>query len=104
VPRPPEIIERTNTVEVPVVQEHVVNRVVYIRREVPLQKKPQARFTGSRENAKNTATPQYRSLTDLDTSASITGNGYLTQANLTALQPTKEMKVRIIKGVKINEK
>lgn len=104
--RPPEIVEQTKTIEVPIVQERVVNRVVYVQRAVLPQKKPQTRFAGSRENEQDKVGPRDRSLAghSLGNTASVTGNGYLTQANLTALQPTKEMKVRIIKGVKINEK
>jgi hypothetical protein len=89
-PQAPTIVERTRTVEVPVVQERVVPRIIYRERRPVLasQTKPSlapesiSLAMGGEENAQS----------------------YFTDTNLTGFQPNAEMKFKVIKKVAGNEK
>ncbi len=102
----PEIIEHTKIVEVPVVKERVVTRVVYVEREERMpglraQKQPSI---SARKGFQQS--PQDRIPNDggLAMNGSVAGNGYLTRVDLTGYQPTNEMKARIVREDKPDEK
>lgn len=81
----------TKIVEVPVVKEKVVTKVVYVnwRQE---------------KDAKNENAPGNFSRDTLALSSSVDEKGFVTQVNLKGFQPASELKTRIIKGEKSNEK
>lgn len=104
-PLPPEIIEKTKIVEVPVIKERVVTRVVYVERQnneaIKLQKASSARN-------ENDGNMQKQTLNERDTNLAMNGSvedgGYVTRANLTGFQPATELKTRIIQEGKRDEK
>ena len=89
-PLPPEIIEKTRIVEVPVVRERVVTRVVYVERQ------------NSRALARNRVSEnkQTRAAKEGDANLAMSGavedGEYVTRANLAGFQPMAELKTRII--------
>ncbi|HEY7544993.1 MAG TPA: hypothetical protein VID27_08930 [Blastocatellia bacterium] len=89
---PPE----TRVVEVPVVQEKIVTRTIYV------EKKRSAKMTADRQ------TPgQYIAQTqgrDKRITANQESSGqYFTLANLSGFQPVSQMKIEVIKGAKTDE-
>lgn len=112
-PLPAEAFERTKIVEVPVVKECVITKIVtktvYVERENAninkIPKKPSA-FDSSRttavskerDNADNFAVP------NLPMSGSVAENGYYTQTDLSGFEPAAESNLRIIRKEKSNEK
>jgi hypothetical protein len=101
----PEIIEKTRIVEIPVVRERVVTRVVYVERE-SAQKRKARNLPPISKRSETSQLAQKRSQREnrFDMSGAIAENGYFTQVNLTGFQPNADMKVRIIKEVKPDEK
>lgn len=101
----PEIIERTKIVEIPI--ERVVTKTVYVEREnyVASAKNEKKRTTAERKSFDRKAQNQTASVNDsnLPLDGSIAQNGYFTPVNLKNFQPA-EMKTRIIKEVKADEK
>jgi len=105
VPAPPEVIEKTKVVEVPIVQERIVTRVVYVERENTRKQKGQNLLPVSkRSETSQLAQKRHLQENHLDMNGAIAENGYFTQANLKGFQASDEMKARIIKEVKPNEK
>jgi hypothetical protein len=104
-PLPPEIIEKTKIVEVPVIRERVVTRVVYVERQNSEAIKPQKALSARNGNDGN---KQKQTLKEGDTNLAMNGSiedgGYVTRANLTGFQPATELKTRIIQEGKPNEK
>jgi predicted anti-sigma-YlaC factor YlaD len=104
-PLPPEIIEKTITVEVPVIRERVVTRVVYVERQNSEAIKPQKASSARNGNGENM---QKQTLKGDDINLAMNGSiedgGYVTRANLTGFQPTTELKTRIIQEPKPDEK
>jgi hypothetical protein len=89
-PQAPAIVERTRTVEVPVVQERVVLRVVYRER-----KRVPAAGTGSLH------APESMSLA---LASGENSQGYFTDTDLAGFQPNAEMNFKVIKKADKNEK
>jgi hypothetical protein len=104
-PLPPEIIEKTKIVEVPVIKERVVTRVVYVERENSEAIKSQKALSARNGNDGNM---QKQILKEGDTNLAMNGSvedgGYVTRANLTGFQPATELKTRIIQEGKPGEK
>jgi anti-sigma factor RsiW len=104
-PLPPEIIEKTITVEVPVIRERVVTRVVYVERQNSQAIKSQKPLSARNGNDGN---KQKQALKEVETNLAMNGSvedgGYVTRANLTGFQPTTELKTRIIQERKPDEK
>ena len=105
VPLPPEIIEKIKIVEVPVVKERVVTRVVYVD-----QKSSGAVLAEKSLLAKNKADGNKQEPVvkednfNLAMNGSVEDGGYVTRANLIGFQPPEELKTRIIRESKTNEK
>lgn len=112
-PLPARLVERTKIVEVPVIKERIVTKIVtktvYVERENAdinkIPKKPStfdlSRTTAvskERDNEGNFAVP------NLPMSGSVAENGYFTQTDLTNFKPAAESNIRIIKKEKSNEK
>lgn len=78
-------------VEVPVIKEKIVTRTIYLREN---------------KNNKNEKTKSLNALpqSDLPLSSSVANNGYFTDVSLQGFQPSAEINVKIIKGVKEDEK
>jgi hypothetical protein len=102
----PEIIEHTKIVEVPVVKERVVTRVVYVEREertpiLRVQKQPLISAGKGLQRSEPDTIPKDVGLT---LNGSVAENGYFTRIDLTGFQPTNEMKARIVREDKPDEK
>jgi hypothetical protein len=82
-PPPPQIIE------VPVIREKVVTRIVYVEK-----KEREKNETGRKTTTARVSEP---TLTARQTEAASVQGGFFTRANLTDFQPTDEMKIRVIK-------
>lgn len=89
-PQAPTIVERTRTVEVPVVQERIVQRIVYRERQpvLALQTKP-------------LLAPESISLAMAGDENS---QSYFTDADLAGFQPNADMNFKVIKEGDKNEK
>lgn len=104
-PAPPQIIEQTKFVEVPV--ERIVTKIVYVEKETSGAEKVRSRFgtprrKGLDRSGRNVATKAGDS--NFPMQDSVAENGYFTRTNLTGFEPSAEMKPRIIREVKIDEK
>lgn len=97
----PEVIEKTKFVEVPVIKERVITKIVYVERPKTRSlrsESPDLASTGSNQSIE-------KSVKDNITVSGIPADkGYFTQIDLSQFQPTNETKVRIISEVKGNEK
>lgn len=89
-PQAPTIVERIKTVEVPVVQEKVVQRIVY-----------RARETAMASQAKPLPAPESISLA---IGSEENSQSYFTDTNLKGFQPNSEMKLKVIKKADGDEK
>ena len=91
-PEPPEV----RMVEVPVVQEKIVTRTVYV------EKKRGAKTTANRQTPGQyiTQTPGRDNRITANKEAS---GQYFTLANLSGFQPVSQMKIEVIKGAKTDE-
>lgn len=105
VPSPPEIIQETKIIEVPVVKERVVTRIVYVERQNSEAIKPQEILSAQNGIDRN---KQEQTLKKDDSNLAMNGavedSGYVTRANLIGFQPPAELKTRIIQEGKTNEK
>ncbi len=99
---PPEIIERTQIVEVPIIKERVVTKIVYVEREnreaqatssksAKLNSTQTAALIKKPDNEENSARP------NVELSGSVAENGYFTRTNLSDFAPVAEAKIRIIR-------
>ncbi|MDQ4123887.1 MAG: zf-HC2 domain-containing protein [Acidobacteriota bacterium] len=88
-PQQPTI--QTVVVEVPVIKEKTVTRTIYLR----------ASQSNKNEKRKPVEIPPN---SDLPLSSVVANNGYFTDVSLKGFQPTPEIGVKIIKGVKEDEK
>jgi hypothetical protein len=87
---PPIIVERIKAVEVPVVRERVVSRIVY------REKKP-----ATASSSKSKSAPESMSLA---LASGENSQGYFTDTNLAGFQPNAEMNFKVIKKADKNEK
>lgn len=97
----PEVVEKTKFVEVPVIKERVVTKIVYVERQKtrPLRSEsPVLASTGSNQSIKKSVKG------NITVSGIPVDKGYFTQVDLSQFQPTNETKVRVISEVKGNEK
>lgn len=104
-PVSPEVIERTKIVEVPVVKEQIVTRVVYVERKSTSAKKNQNQSSVPARNilSKNLPNLPFREA-NLAAKAPEAVNKYITRVSLDGFQPTEEPKVRVIREETANEK
>ncbi|MGB9178532.1 MAG: hypothetical protein WCB68_04730 [Pyrinomonadaceae bacterium] len=86
-------IEKTRTVEVPVIQEKIVNHVVYVERDRSQNRDKAARALTNASAKSSNATAD--SASEMATGA---------QASLSAFKPAGDVKLKIIKGGYHNEK
>lgn len=104
-PLPPEVIETTKIVEVPIVKERIVTRIVYIERQSNEAVKSQKATLAQNQRGGNKQKEVVNEdNTNLAMNGSIVDGGYVTRANLNGFQPTAELKTRIIGGGKTDEK
>jgi hypothetical protein len=101
-PLPPEIIEKTKIVEVPVIKERVVTRVVYVERQSNETNNSQKSLlaqdrTGGNKQKQNSTKEETNSSINAETSE------YVTRGNLSGFQPIAELKTRIIQDTKQDE-
>lgn len=89
----PEVIEKTKIVEVPVVRERVVTRVVYVERKGS-ERVAQNPLRGNKQQRK--AKEDNVNLVNLAMSGAVEDGEYVTRANLAGFQPIAEMKTRMI--------
>jgi hypothetical protein len=101
-PLPPEIIEKTKIVEVPVIKERVVTKVVYVERQSNETNNSQKsllaqdRISGNRQ--KKNLTKE-----ETDSAINVEASEYVTRGNLSGFQPIAELKTRIIQDTKQDE-
>lgn len=105
-PAPPEIIEQTKIVEVPVIRERIVTRVVHVERQrraadLPAQNPA---LISSRKDLRRDSRNSNPKDTSLSMKGSVAENGYLTRIDLTGFQPTNGMNARVLREVKNDEK
>jgi hypothetical protein len=102
-PLPPEIIEKTKIVEVPVIRERVVTRVVYVERQNNESNNSQKSLLAQDRTGGN---KQKQNLTKEETNSAINveAGEYVTRGNLSGFQPIAELKTRIIQDTKQDEK
>ena len=102
-PLPPEIIEKTKIVEVPVIRERVVTRVVYVERQSNESNNSQKSLLADDRTGGN---KQKQNLTKEETNSAINveAGEYVTRGNLSGFQPIAELKTRIIQESKQDEK
>lgn len=105
-PASPEIIEQTKIVEIPVVKERIVTRVVYVERQGRAAELPAQNRTLIAARKELPRPQPINSLKDLPStmSGSLAENGYLTRIDLTGFQPTNGMNARVVREVKNDEK
>jgi hypothetical protein len=89
-PQAPTIVERIKTIEVPVVQERVVERIVYRERRSALA-----------SQTRSLLAPQSMSLA---MASGEDAQSYFTDTNLAGFQPNAEMNFKVIKKADKNEK
>jgi hypothetical protein len=104
----PRAREETKVVEVPVVQERVVERVVYVERGA------RRKQTARDENLPERMQPEQRVRQQTQPSARVEperapdaeeqGTGYFTRVNMEEFQPAKQMQIRMIKRGNGDEK
>lgn len=99
----PEIIERTKIVEVPIVKEQIVTRVVYVDRKNRGGKKNHLPVLDRNAPSKNFLQLPVRE-DNLALKGSDAQNQYITRVSLDGFQPTAEPKVRVIREEGANEK
>jgi hypothetical protein len=99
---PPEIIEKTKIVEVPVIKERVVTRVVYIERQSNEANNSRKSLLAQDLTGGN---KQKQNLTKEETNSAINAEAseYVTRGNLSGFQPIAELKTRIIQDTKQDE-
>ncbi len=103
---PPEIIEQTKIVEVPVLSERIVTRVVYVERqgraaELPAQNR--TLIVARKEMRRNEPLSNPKA-SPPTMNGSVAENGYLTRIDLTGFQPANGMNARVVREVKNDEK
>ena len=101
-PLQPKIIEKTKIVEVPVIRERVVTKVVYIERQsVGANNSQKSLLAQDRTGGSR----QKQNLTKEETNSSINveASEYVTRGNLSGFQPIAELKTRIIQESKQDE-
>ncbi len=103
--------DKTKIIEVPVFRERIIKQIVYVERRNPDNQTGISQYSilarnksASRERLQKGFPAVKQNNLDIKVSDSIAENGYFTKTNLSAFQPVSEMKTRIIKEVKINEK
>jgi hypothetical protein len=90
-------IESVKTIIVPVVQEKIITRTVYVEKKRATMRVPRALLPAvARANAMNEAT--------LASSKPEAETGFFTRANLKGFQPADEMRIRVIKRNNTDEK
>jgi hypothetical protein len=102
----PEIIEQTKIVEVPVIRERIVTRVVYVERQgraADLPARNPALFSSRKDLRRNSPNSNPKD-TFIAMKGSVAQNGYLTRIDLTGFQPTNGMNARVVREVKNDEK
>ena len=102
----PEIIEQTKIVEVPVIRERIVTRIVHVERqgraaELPAQNRTLIAARKEMRRSEPLSNPKDSPPT---MNGSVAQNGYLTRIDLTGFQPTNGMNARIVREVKNDEK
>jgi hypothetical protein len=99
---PPEIIEQTKIVEVPVIRERVVTRVVYVERQSNETNNSQKSLLAQDRTGRN---KQKQNLTKEETNSAtnVEASEYVTRGNLSGFQPIAELKTRIIQESKQDE-
>jgi hypothetical protein len=105
-PASPEIIEQTKIVEVPVIRERIVTRVVHVerqRRTADLPARNPALFSSRKDLRRNFPNSNPKD-TAIAMKGSVAQNGYLTRIDLTGFQPTNGMNARVVREVKNDEK
>jgi hypothetical protein len=103
---PPEIVEQTKIVEVPVIRERIVTRVVHVERQgrtAVLPARNQA-LGSSRKDLRRNSSNSIPKDTTPAMNDSIAENGYLTRIDLTGFQPTNGMNARVVREGKNDEK
>jgi len=89
-PAPPiNTITKTEIVEVPVVQERIVTRIIYVEKKAPQSLMAQL--------------PSVSQPSEIKLASHVAGDNAYTNVDLSGYQPVEEMKVRIIKGSAANE-
>jgi len=88
-------VAATRVVEVPVAQERIVTRTVFVeKKERPIRKNERRGAIAAREaNTVGDSASRAKELT-----------GYFTRVNMTEFQPANEVKIRVIKGNRSDEK
>jgi hypothetical protein len=102
----PEIIEQTKIVEIPVIRERIVTRVVHVerqRRTADLPARNSALFSSRKDQRRNSPNSNPKD-TFPTMNGSVAQNGYLTRIDLTGFQATKGMNARVVRDVKNDEK
>jgi hypothetical protein len=98
-PRPMPAVE-TKVIEVPVVQEKIVTRTVYVaRREPTARRGASALVAGSQNNQQEQPASPAISL-----GSQVAGDSAYTSVNLAGFQPVDEIKATVIKGRNNNER
>lgn len=105
----PEIIERTKFVEVPVVKERVVTKVVYVERENKNIQTEKLKSSDSKQKSPNNkqrenSEMQTAANPDLKMSGEVAENGYFTRTDLSGFRPESVIKAKIIREGKNDEK
>ncbi len=104
---PPEIIEQTKIVEVPVIRERIVTRVVYVERQgrtTDLPARNPALISSRKDLRRNSPSSNPKDTSFPAMNGSVAANGYLTRIDLTGFQPTNGMNARVVREVKNDEK
>jgi len=105
----PEIIERTKFVEVPVVEERVVTKVIYVERENKNIQTEKLKSSDSKQKSPNNkgrenSEMQTAANPDLKMSGEVAENGYFTRTDLSGFRPESVIKAKIIREGKNDEK
>lgn len=100
----PEVIERVKVVEVPVIKEQIVTRVVYIEKKNFGVERKQNQLSITARNAPARSVPHLPVESNNSTAkSSVAENRHITRVNLDGFQPSDEPKVRVIREEKANE-
>jgi anti-sigma factor RsiW len=102
----PEVIEQTRFVEVPVVKERIVTRVVYVEQKGRAAGNPAQNRTliAARKELRRSEPISNPKETSLTMNGSVAENGYFTRIDLTGFRPTKGMNARVVREEKNDEK
>ncbi len=102
----PEIIEQTKIVEVPVIKERIVTRVVYVEQKGRAAAKPAQNRTliAGRKELRRSEPISNPKETSLTMNGSVAENGYFTRIDLTGFRPTNGMNARVVREEKNDEK